>query len=769
MIHCPNCGTSNRKGSRFCNECGEPLPSTGIRCPMCDTINPVGNVYCQKCNARLVPMSSASEDEESEKQTRPIKGFSLPTIPLDETEEERAVEETEQEESPPEDWLDELRGSTEQEPEEADEDQPAQQDGEEPLEPADIPDWLRELGPISEEASRPTSAEAYPAEEATAREDTTPAEPHVEQADTAEQPSPSRAAEVSGSKADVTPPSEEEPPPEPAEIPDWLRELGTVRDETPPQGDEPLMEPDSLGEEAEEERPQAEEPDQEETPEWLQDILPSEPDAAVTGEPSPREPRIADEEPAAIEIPDWLKEAQEGVPPRSPEEPAADKEPPAPAEPAETEAAASTEAHHESVEMPSWLEEAETELQEAPSEGSIPPFTEAPSEGIETPDWLTELMTPSPDEDDEGSPFPEELDVTDEEWAADLERARIPDWLQELRPSQEEGKETIRGPMETEGLLKGLRGLIPAAQTIGVPATFEGPSTSGTSEATLARAELLQSLLGQPATQPTTEPTREVRERGTDAGDLAERWLAAGILIFAVLAVLLAPLMTGQSIHLTQPVTASGAADLHRVVDELEAGDHVLVAFDYGPPEADELSAAARPVLEHALERGARVSIVSTRPDGPLIAEAMMARIADSKDQYTFIGYRPGTATAISQLLAATDRTPALLLVLTSRPAPLRLWIEQASARYGDQLPLVAVGSAALEPIASPYLDANAGQLRGAVHGFKGAAAYEALRGTAGGATQRLDALAAGHVAIVVLMIVGALIHALGGGKEKRR
>jgi hypothetical protein len=740
---------------------------------MCDTINPVGNVYCQECNARLVPMSSASEDDESEKQTRPIKGFSLPTIPLDETEEEeeeeeeRAVEQTEQEESPPEDWLDELRGSTERESEEAEEEELAQE-GEEPLEPADIPDWLRELGPISEEPPRPTSVEAYPAEEAPAREETTPAEPPTEHTDIDDQPSPS--AELSESEADVTPSFEEEAPPEPAEIPDWLRELGTVSEETPPQGDEPPKTPGSPGEQAEEDQPQAEEPDTEE-PQWLQDILPSEPGAAVTGEPSSRESETADEAPEAIEIPDWLKEAEEGVPPWSPEESAAEEEPPAPPEPAEaeTERAASTEVPPESVEIPSWLEEAETERQEAPPEGSIPPFTEAPPEGIETPGWLAQLMAPSPDVDGEGSPFPEELDVTDDEWAADLERAHIPDWLQELRPSQEEGEETVRGPVETEGLLKGLRGLLPAAQAIGVPATFEGPSRTQRSEVTLARAELLQSLLGQPAIQPKRESAREAREREIDAADLAERWLAAGILIFAVLAVLLAPLMTGQSIRLTRPVTASGATDLHRVVDELQAGDHVLVAFDYGPPEADELSAAAQPVLEHVLERGAQVSIVSTRPDGPLIAQAMMAGIAGSKDQYTFVGYRPGMATAISQLLAATDGTPTLLMVLTSRPGPLRLWIEQASAQYGDRLPLVAVGSAALEPVASPYLDANAEQLKGAVHGLKGAAAYEALRGTFGRATQRLDAVAAGHVAIVVLMIVGALIHAFGGGKGKRR
>ncbi len=727
MIYCPNCGTSNRKGSRFCNECGEPLPSTGMRCPMCDTINAVGNVYCQKCNARLVPMSSEPEEEESEEKTRPIKGFSLPTIPLDETageQEKPTVESIEQEESTSEDWLDELRESTNQQPEIVEDDEHIEDD-EEPLEPANIPDWLSDLGSISEESPRQTSMEASP--------------------------------------PDRTP---EEATPEPAEIPDWLRDLGPISEETSPiPEDEPPRMQEPFGDERETDRSETEEPDLEEMPRWLQDISPLDEETTAPSELSEaaeRESEIGDAESAAIEIPDWLKEAQASAGPQPSEELTAGKELLVPDEPERTEAAAEIPPP-EPAEIPAWLQEAEAQPEET-SEEPVSPFTEAPPETIETPDWLTELMTPT-QEDDDASPFPAELDVTEEDWSADLERADIPDWLQELRPSQDEGEEPVQGPLETEGLLRGLRGLIPAAHAIGAPDTFAGPPAPQTSEANLARAELLQSLLGQPAIQPTIRPKRGVRRKATDTASLAERWLVAGFLILAVLSMLLAPLVTGMGTILTQPLTTPGVTNLHRVVDELDVGDHVLVAFDYGPPEADELSAVAQPVLTHVLERGAQISIASTRPDGPLVARAMMAKIADSRDQYTFIGYRPGTATAVSQLLGTADGSPRLLLILTSRPTPLRLWIEQANARYGDQLPVVAVGSAALEPVASPYLDANAGQLEGAIHGLKGAAAYEARRGTVGSATQRLDALAAGHIAIVVLMIVGALVHALGRTK----
>jgi hypothetical protein len=187
----------------------------------------------------------------------------------------------------------------------------------------------------------------------------------------------------------------------------------------------------------------------------------------------------------------------------------------------------------------------------------------------------------------------------------------------------------------------------------------------------------------------------------------------------------------------------------------------VLVAFDYGAPEADELNVAARPVLQHVIDQGVHVTVVSTRPDGTVVASALMREIAGSASEYVVLNYRPGAAPAVSHLLTAVERTPTLLLVLTSRVAPLRRWVELARVHYGDQLPVALVVSAALEPVASPYVDGNAGQVSGHIHGLRGAASYESLRGTGGDATQRLNALAAGHLAVILLMVLGSIYHGL--------
>ena len=66
--------------------------------------------------------------------------------------------------------------------------------------------------------------------------------------------------------------------------------------------------------------------------------------------------------------------------------------------------------------------------------------------------------------------------------------------------------------------------------------------------------------------------------------------------------------------------------------------------------------------------------------------------------------------------------------------------------------------------MASPYLDEASGQITGSVTGLRGAAYYEkTLLGIDGRAVRRLQAMTAGQIAIVALMVVGALIHAVGG------
>lgn len=63
MISCPGCGTSNRRGSKFCGQCGLPLePTPEIGCPECHRLNPSDSIYCAFCGARVVPLSTDSAE-----------------------------------------------------------------------------------------------------------------------------------------------------------------------------------------------------------------------------------------------------------------------------------------------------------------------------------------------------------------------------------------------------------------------------------------------------------------------------------------------------------------------------------------------------------------------------------------------------------------------------------------------------------------------------------------------------------------------------------
>lgn len=65
MIWCPQCGTANREGSKFCNNCGTRLePESGLKCPMCGRVNPLELETCPNCGARLKPLAATPQAAE---------------------------------------------------------------------------------------------------------------------------------------------------------------------------------------------------------------------------------------------------------------------------------------------------------------------------------------------------------------------------------------------------------------------------------------------------------------------------------------------------------------------------------------------------------------------------------------------------------------------------------------------------------------------------------------------------------------------------------
>jgi hypothetical protein len=62
MISCPYCDTPNRKGSKYCSNCGRRLDTAGaVPCPACNRINPANSFYCAFCGAALMRSGEGHE------------------------------------------------------------------------------------------------------------------------------------------------------------------------------------------------------------------------------------------------------------------------------------------------------------------------------------------------------------------------------------------------------------------------------------------------------------------------------------------------------------------------------------------------------------------------------------------------------------------------------------------------------------------------------------------------------------------------------------
>ncbi|MBI2955143.1 MAG: zinc ribbon domain-containing protein [Chloroflexi bacterium] len=93
MIYCSNCGTGNRDGSRFCNECGQRL-GTLLPCPSCGFPNLSTARFCNNCALQLIsaPESDANPveplpvdlvDDEEPLESDVPNTWAAPTVVLD--------------------------------------------------------------------------------------------------------------------------------------------------------------------------------------------------------------------------------------------------------------------------------------------------------------------------------------------------------------------------------------------------------------------------------------------------------------------------------------------------------------------------------------------------------------------------------------------------------------------------------------------------------------------------------------------------------------
>lgn len=334
-------------------------------------------------------------------------------------------------------------------------------------------------------------------------------------------------------------------------------------------------------------------------------------------------------------------------------------------------------------------------------------------------------------------------------------------------------------PPAESGPLAGIAGALPAADVMLPHATVKPVEGLVITEEQQKRVQKLQALLDLVAAEEEEAETERAEfeeaerfaleglELGVEAAPAppakrarrarrfkADRPIVALLLLLA----LLAPFATDALHFAAKPAPLTGERlAVANAVDALTAGRYVLVALEYSPTAAGELDPLAEAVLRDVLSRGAIPLVLSTNPAGAFHAEAVFAPLVDDQrllaaratgetalkagQDYYILSYLPGEAVGVRSLrqpvtdasghvqplpvfktdlrgdetglnITRLDQDIALIVVVGDESGAVRTWAEQLK---GVPVPKVALVTAAIEPLTTPYVnkDAYAGYLAG--------------------------------------------------------
>ena len=394
---------------------------------------------------------------------------------------------------------------------------------------------------------------------------------------------------------------------------------------------------------------------------------------------------------------------------------------------------------------------------------------------IEMPDWLSNIA-------------PTDQKSASAETQEAIAPADLPSWVQAMRPVESVllgpsfTVPSAEGPLEENGPLAGLRGVLPAAGGLIQPGKPKVQAIRlQSSEAQQSSAALLEQML---AAETQAKP---LRGGGRLVSQRVLRWIISAMLILLVTFTLLGG---SQSVPLPAALPEESNM-LLPVIDLLAEGAPVLMIFDYEPALAGEMEAAAAPFVDRVLGlRRPRVTILSTSPTGAALAERFMAATQSRHnyrggEDYVNLGYLPGGTAGILSfaenpraampsslwvLAAAQDVNRfsdyAAVILLTDQAETARAWVEQTGATRAG-LPLLVVPIAQAAPMIQPYL--LSGQVNGLVSGLRGGAAFESSSGLGSSVRRYWDAYNFATLFAALLIVFGGLWNFLAGARARRQ
>jgi len=361
--------------------------------------------------------------------------------------------------------------------------------------------------------------------------------------------------------------------------------------------------------------------------------------------------------------------------------------------------------------------------------------------------------------------------------AAGLVEAELPEWLavagQEAFP--EMGRLAAATAVAERGPLAGIPGVLERE-----PEVYELQPAGVAAEPALSPEQRQQLAVLQQLGVAEQEPVAGTTQPGHRQ---LSAWLQP-VVALLLLAVIVIGLLYPRPVEIVP--SAMAAAETLSAAVAATAGRPVLVAFEYSPAMAGELSPLAGVLLADLAANGSAALLVSQSAAGITLGENLAAQTAGLSS--SSVGYLPGEVIGLRQLAGCLSDPAAcetlagepvdeslkqqlagvaLIVVLAADRDGLVSWVEQVSPVV--DAPMHAGVTQAAAPLAAPYQ--GSGQLASVLAGYPAAVAYEQLMR---GAEAALGPIASQAWAYTLALWLGVGVLVAGAiywlaGKAKRR
>lgn len=359
-----------------------------------------------------------------------------------------------------------------------------------------------------------------------------------------------------------------------------------------------------------------------------------------------------------------------------------------------------------------------------------------------------------------------------------IEQGSVPGWVESLRPNDKEEQE-LQSPLPfLPGTLEN-NDQQPSPENEFLKGFYQ--TSALTNRIQLSEKQRLNVGLLKEIISSEAEPKPVSAITAKPANRLGQILLFLGIIL-----VLLIPMVVSSAPAALPQLYPAELVSFFNQIAALPENSPVLVAVDFDPALAGEMRLASSSVLNHLMARNARITLVSTRPTGPILAESLIRSVLPSQPQFSptdhilNLGYIPGDAAGLRSFvrqpaltaaytlgLQPAWNTPPLqginllsdffsVIIITDNADTMRAWVEQVQPSLGLS-PLYAILSAQVSPLIQPYLDSN--QLQGGLSGISGGAMYSQILARPGFSDAYWNSFQIGAVGAILLILAGGLFH----------